>query len=451
MSPELAVFGTPWHWLAHGLGVGQQPEGFDPARAVRVLSISDSVNRRFESDSHRFVDALVRAIVSHCEVPLTAAPSSLMEALLRLRGPYDHARACALLIESLAKIRLPSPDEARLEAQWAAALKSVTAVSAASDSERYRNLHLLVNLFLAAGQAGWTNTLSSQSAHRAYQTAWRLVDSIKQPFYRTRAAAILVTVLSLLGRHDVLQHDGQDRVADLIELNAAEFQRVPSYRFDGVHFDRDFRLFPLLLSLSAIAVSNRFDCLHCYGDWLSTAAHEIRALNASSRASQSLFWVSAMRNLGMLSTYVRDPRSFVHETIQIYLENTDGQRPDDYLRCTYLVHLARQLGCPDLISHRIWEIVAKSVTDIIGSDLYRENPYASGFMIVAYALSTTNAREPGPKPGMDLTEAVFRIEHEPAAVATQLPRLGFSLVDAALRLRKAESAETSLFEAVHFG
>jgi len=207
-------------------------------------------------------------------------------------------------------------------------------------------------------------------------------------------------------------------------------------------------LFPLLLTLTSFGAVNRHDCLRRQGDWLSRAAHEVRALAPASRASQSLFWVSALRTLGVFSAYVRDPPSFLLEIIDGYLKDTDGRRGDDYLRCTYLIHLARQLGCTDLVPQRIWQILAESVTNVIGSDLYRNNSYASGFMIVAYALSVMNAGErQNWTHNVDLEEAVFRIEDDPRMVAAQLPRLGFSLVDAAMRLRKPKPQDTQSFEA----
>jgi hypothetical protein len=235
MPRELAVFGTPWHWLAHGLGLGQGPEGFDAARAARLLSISDTVSRRFASDSHRFVDELVRVIISHCEAPLAGAPPSLAERLVGLRDPHDHARACALLIESLAKAGLLPPDDRALQAQWAGALRRAASSPATSDAERYRDLHLVVSLLLAAGQAGWTAVLDSPTADQACLAACRLADSIEQPFYRARGTAILATVLGLLGKERMLRHDGRDRLDDLLGVIAAEFRSVPSRPSDGVH------------------------------------------------------------------------------------------------------------------------------------------------------------------------------------------------------------------------
>jgi hypothetical protein len=448
MSHEESVLGTPWHWLVHGLGIGQSPQGFDVGRAAHVLAVSDVVNRRFASDSHRFVDLLVRTIVSHCEEPLSTAPRSLTERLAGLRPPCDHARACALLIESLAKCGLIPPEDHGLQAHWAASLRRISTMLATTDAERYRNLHLLVGLLHAAGQAGWTTALNSPAAMRASRAAWNLADSTEQPFYRARGAAVLIAVLGALGQEQMLWHDGQDRVAGLIGLLDQEFQRVPTRPPDGVHEGRDYRLFPLLLTLAAVGETGRVDCLSLHRNWLPLSAEEMLAVSAASRASQSLFWVSALQNLAAFSHLRARSGLIPADTVGGYLKATDGRRADDYLRCTYLIHLANRLGRPDLLPQRIWGILMQSLTDVVGSGLHRENSYASGFMIVAYALSAMNAGGPDPTPAIDLAEVALRIEDDPAALEVQLPRLGFSLVDAALRLRKPKSKGTRPFEAV---
>jgi hypothetical protein len=449
MSRELSLFSTPWHHLVHGLGLGQLPEGFDAARAERVLALSAAIDARFNDPAHHFVDALVRTLVASAG-PERAEASSLTARLAGLEDPCEHARACALLIDATVKAELFASGDRALQAHWATAVRRIAGMTVTSDGERYRNLHLLVALFLAAGQAGWAGALAAPSTKRAYLTASRLADSIVQPFYRGRAAAILATALGVLGAAEVLQREGRDRLAELMGLLASEFERFPAYPPDGVHVGRDYRLFPLLLAMTAIGVTDRFDCLHRRRDWLALATHEVRALTTSSRASQVLFYASALRNLGLFERYVPEPAALLLDAAESYLANTDGRRADDYLRCTYLVHLARQLGCTALLPDRVWQILAHAVAQVIGSGAHRENPYASGSMIVAYALSAIDERRAAAL-GVDLIAAVGRIEDEPGTRAVQLPRLGYALVDAALRLRPADAGDTPLYEAVRIG
>ena len=451
MSHELALFGTPWHQLVHGIGLGQNPKGFDTRRAAQLTTVSNCVSRRFPSVWSRFVNELVHVIVSYCEASTEVTSPVLMERLAALQHPCDHARACALVMECLAKTGLSVPSGNALQAHWTVALQEVAMLPASSDADRYRNLHHLVSLLLAGAQSGWIKALGSLTAIRACQRAWDLVEAIQQPFYRTRGAAILLTVLGLLPEGNLLRQNEQDHLADLMDAIGAEFARDNRMPFDGVHQGRDYQVFPLLLALTTISVNERVDFPSRHRDWLPFADQQIKALRSESRASQTLFWVLALRNLGEVSTYIDDPASFLQQTIDHYFASTDGNRPDDCLRCTYLVHLARELGYADLVPDRVWEIVAGSVMHTIGSERYRDNPYASGIMLVSYALSAFAAGEPGCVDNIDLAKAVLRIVDRPATVVAQLPRLGFAMVDAALCLRDAGSGDTPLFKSMRLG
>jgi hypothetical protein len=259
---------------------------------------------------------------------------------------------------------------------------------------------------------------------------WQLAAHIADSFYRGRAEAILLTVAGLL-RLDVA-----DRLDGLLALIAGEFERVAARPSDGVHEGRDYRLFPLLLALTSSAVLGRTEELRRRRDWLALAAHELRALDPASRASQALFWVAALRDLGLIARYLPAPAAFVRETIDRYLVDTDGERDVDYLRCTYLIHLAHQLGCPEAIHPRLWQILGRALAQLPGSARRRENPYASGFMVVAYAWSASESGDDAP--ALDLERALHCIDEDAASVALHLPRLDFALMDAALRLRPGD-------------
>jgi hypothetical protein len=53
-----------------------------------------------------------------------------------------------------------------------------------------------------------------------------------------------------------------------------------------------------------------------------------RRAHPASRASQSLFWVSALRSLGVFSSHVPDPAAFLAETVDGYLEQSRFLRND---------------------------------------------------------------------------------------------------------------------------
>jgi hypothetical protein len=465
---ELCVFSTPWHWMVHGLGLGQRPTGFDVDQAHRLSVLNRALLRRFRDPFQVFVHELTKAIQTHCEAPPSdpgkpgaargiqydvqrdnddKARMHLVRKLAYIEDPSAHARACALLVDSFLKLSftldLSRSADAVLRESVATALHRLTLIPASSERARYEKLHLLAGLFLAAGRAGWGDLITvpwgpARTEPHGLAAAWHLLGSLSDPFYRARGAAILFTVLGLVGLGADASRDGGDALRALLDLLDTEFQRAPERPSDGVHEGRDYRLFPLSLTLIAVSVLGRRDALHYKRDWLDLAATEIERLTPASRASQALFYIAALRSLGVLETYVPAPAAWLGEVTDAYLGATDGQRADDDLRCTYLVHLAEQLGCSAALPPRVGEILAGSVARIGRSEPEHAHPYASGFMTLAYALSTLKAGGPATAPWMariDLAKVAGRIEADPRRTALHLPRLNMALIDAALRLR----------------
>lgn len=467
---ELCVFSTPWHWVVHGLGLGQRPTGFDVEQAERVSALNRALLRRFRDPFQVFVHELVKTLQAHCEAsaggldpwksaahgPLDdarrdaedKARTQLVRRITYIEDPIAHARACALLVESFHTLSLtldPSRTaDALLRESVATASYRLTMTPAASEEARYERLHLLAGLFLAAGRAGWGDLMAapSRTEPQGLAAAWRLLGSLSDPFYRGRGAAIFLTILGLVDPGAATSAEVEEGLRSLLNLLDAEFQRAPERASDGVHEGRDYRFFPLSLALIAMSVLGRRDLLHYKRDWLDLAGAEIERLTPASRASQALFYVAALRSLDALETHVPAPAAWFGRVTEAYLGATDGRRVDDYLRCTYLVHLAEQLGLGAAVPPRIGEILAGSVARIGRSESPRTNPYDSGFMTLAYALSTLRAGGPATAPWTrptDLARAVGRIEADPHGTALHLPRLNMALIDAALRLRSPVS------------
>lgn len=401
---ELIWFGTPWHWVVHGLGLGLSPRGFDSARATRLLAVSEALGRRFDDCFHGLVSALLRLILAFRK------ESRLCDRLAWFPDPLEHARACTLVVDVLIALELPHDS---LRRSLDAALARLSALPAESDRERYEIAHLIGKLLLTLGRSHW---LDSPHVTPAIASAFRLLDGIESFFHRSRAAAILLTILGAIGKSSAARKP----LANQLRLLDRAFAQQPNDRPDGVHVGLDYRLFPLLLTLTAAGALGGGD----YLGWVEIARAELARLTARSRASQTLFYVSTLRSLGLFERYVPDPLALLRDTAERYLDHTDGCQADDYLRATYLVHLSRQLGCAEALSPRVSQILADSVATIPGSTRFRENPYASGYLVIAYVLSTD--RE------LDLAAAVATVADDSPI---QRARLGLALVDAALNLR----------------
>lgn len=448
VSHELSVFATPWHWFVHGLGMGQNRGGFDAARAARIRELARTVTDHRAGRFPAFVAELVNTIVAACDPadggePGRAASARLAERLAGLNDARDHARACAAAIESLVKLGRMPPGDHALRRELAAARDRIAALPAPTDQARYGNLQLLVNLVVAGAQAGWPEALGPAQLAAAAQ----LVAPIADFFYHARGLALWQTVVGIVEpRARAAAGDALGQLLDQLDLQVDLQLQRPT---DGVHDGRDYLVFPLLLTLAALGPIRRLDLLDRRRRWLSVADAELAALSPRAQASQALFYVALLRNVGALAREVPDPAALVHATAARYLAATDGRQLDDYLRCTYLVHLARQLGCPAALPDRIGDILAASPTQLDAAGPFRATPYGSPLMLAAYLLSALHAR-PWPAVhalcAVDLA-SVIRCAPPRSDDAVNLPRLGLALIDAALCLASPSCRDTALFAA----
>jgi hypothetical protein len=173
-------------------------------------------------------------------------------------------------------------------------------------------------------------------------------------------------------------------------------------------------------------------------DWVKQSVSLFHSLSPASQASQISFFIHALNNLGVLDAHVPDAIAFFTRCMEAYLESTDGARVDDYLRCTYLIHLAYQLGRPDLVHPRLLSIFWDSVAQTPGSERYLKSTYGSSYMVAAYALSAFERLDRldvlfGER--FNLPNAIALFKDDPAIAAIHSPRTAFALIDLALQMR----------------
>lgn len=452
LSLELRLFSTPWHWFVHGLGLGQRWTGFHRERAARIRALARAVVRRYGGGFQAFVAELVEVILTSAEPADRDGGdrevcARLGERIAGLGDPRERARACAVAVESLVKLdRLPprdQPYEHGLRGQLARSLKQVAALRAPGDRARYGDLHLLANLVLAAGQAGWADLLRP-----SYLDAGaRLLGAIDELFYHVRGAAIWQSVVAIIDRR--ARGDAREALRQLLDRLDVQLERPCERPCDGVHEDRDYLAFPLFLTLGAVGAVGCLELLDYKRRWLEVAAAVLESLSPRARASQELFFVALLRNVGTEASQVGDPPALVRATAERYLAATDGRQLDDYLRCTYLVHLARQLGCSAALPARIDQILAESRAQLGTAGPFRATPYGSPLMWVAYVLSALHAGDWNGEHHLRTSALTAIIDSGRARSddAVTLPRLGLALIDAALCLGRPSGRDTALFTA----
>jgi hypothetical protein len=435
VAPDRSVFSTPWHWFVHGLGMGQNRTGFDAARAARIRTLASTVARHRAGRFPKFVAHLVDVIVAACDPAdggesCDAVAARLAEQIATLGDPREHARAVAAATESLVMLGRMPPGDHALRRELGHARNSITALPASSDHARYGNLHLLANVVVAGAQAGWPEALGQAQLDAAVH----LLGPIDDFFYHGRALALWQTVVGVLEPR--ARDSAGDALRQLLDQLDLQLQRRSDRPGDGMHEGRDYVVFPLLLTLAALGPVRRLDLLHQRRRWLDVAAAELFALSPRARASQTLFYIAMLRSLGALPHEVPDPAGLVRATAAQYLAATDGRQVDDYLRSTYLVHLAHQLGCAAVLPDRIGVILADSPTQLDVAGPFRDTPYGSPLLLVGYVLSALHT---GSWPAghalytLDLA-SVVRSSSPRSDDAVNLPRLGLGLIDAALCL-----------------
>ena len=458
LTNERRIFATPWHWYVHGLGLGQETTDFDPEKGTRLLEISLVLEQKTQSTYHKFTNHLLHGIVAKCEalssgVSLTEQKvnEQFTKAIELLpNNSWEYARACALLTETLVKLGLLESYRKKVHYHLSKALTEVSQLKPATQKLRYEQLQLFANLLLAAGQAEFTDllTLRQNNGDTYGDKALQVATTISDVFYLGRGSAIIFSVLGIIGQGETVYSGQHNHLQKLLDIFDSEIRNLSSRDSDGVHQGVDYYIFPLSLILNAIAVLGCHDYLTYKRDWISQSCSLFQVLASTSQASQITFLLSALDNLGALNCLIPDVTDFFYQSMAGYLNSTDGSQVDDYLRCTYLINLAYQLGIPDRIHPRIWSILLNNMARLLGSESYVESTYGSSYMMTAYAISAFDRigrLDVLFEEKIGLPNAIRYFKDAPQVTAIHSPRTAFALIETALRMRPIESGDTPLF------
>ena len=460
MLNERRIFATPWHWCVHGLGIGQETSGFDASKSAQIVAISQALTQAISGNYFQFIDHLLRGIVNICHEKALknegfrhVAYEQFARAITRLEllqnDPWQYSRACALLTESLVKLELHKSYRDILIWHLSKALEKLSKLNPTTDKLRYEKLQLFSNLFLAVGQAEFSDLWALESDGSSYiDLALDVAMNIDDLFYRGRGSAIIFTVIAIIGDEDCLD-SCKNHLQALLEAFDFELRNLSARGSDGVHEGTDFFIFPLSLILNAIAVLNCPEYLTYKRDWAKQAVSLFYSLSPASQTSQITFLISALDNLGLLNIYFPKVDTLFRQCMDKYLQSTDGMGIDDYLRCTYLIHLAYQLKLLPCLHPRIYLILSGSLARALDGKLYQESSYGSSYMVAAYTLSAfdrSNRLNLLPNEPINLPQTISRFENNSHAITTYAPRIGFALIETALGMRPLDTLDTHLFQ-----
>jgi len=447
---ESTCFRTPWHWYIHGLGLGQYAGHYDPCSAECLLQASRALHNIKDSPLHGFTHKLLYRILTQggkASVGVRAGETSVEAvtdiASFRLEGnPAHYIQMATLLVSCLDKAGMLEDSLPGARRHLALAFATAEQLPEQDDRARYEKLQLMSRLFMAATHIHCTQLIHGEGGEGTsyVRSALQLAGRIENRFLKGRGTAIMLTAIGLAGAVDYAGADVETLVTDVLTDLDHQIQNPQTYRDDGVHSGLDYQVFPLSLMLNALPALGLEHFVGFRRNWLDTAVDLFDRLSPDSRASQVLFLVSALDGLGQRERYFPDKKDLLVQCVDDYLADTNGTRPDDYLRCTYLVHLAVQLESVESLNPRIQEILSGTLMRRLqrgGKDGGARNKYQSDTMLAAYSLSAfarLGQLETLFGSRALLPELIGRLEPDSDEFRCDSPKLCLALIDAALRL-----------------
>ena len=447
---ESAYFRTPWHWYIHGLGLGQNAGSYESGSADCLLQASRALRNISDSPLHGFTHKLLCQILEQGEkAPVGAltgeSPVGAATDIALFRpgeNPAHYIQMSALFVSCLVRAGMLEEYLPNARRHLALAFATAEQLPERDDRARYEKLQLMSRLFMAATHIQSTRLILGKGrGEESYlQSALQLAGSIGNRFLKGRGTAVVLTTIGLAGIAEQAGPYIETLLTAVLTDLDHQIQNPQTYRDDGVHSGLDYLVFPLSLILNALPALGLERFVEYRRNWLDTAVSIFDRLSPDSRASQVLFLVSALESLGKLEVYFPHREELVAQCVGDYLASTNGLRPDDYLRCTYLVHLTVQLGKVAELNPQVLDVLSNTlIRRLQGGDRDGgvRNKYQSDTILAAYSLSAF-AR-------LGQLEALFGSRALLPKLIGQLvpdgdefrcdsPKLCFALIDAALRL-----------------
>jgi hypothetical protein len=194
-------------------------------------------------------------------------------------------------------------------------------------------------------------------------------------------------LLTVLGVHcPPVGEDSANRLRQLFEVLDARLGELCTRAPDAVHDGVDYAMFAVCLTLTAAGALKRKDLIFHRRDWGHEAARLCERMTPRSRASQGLFYVSALISLGLQEETSEFVVQLTRRAIEEYVATACGDRLDDYLRCTYLAHWARLTGQAEHLAP-VWRVLRRFVDSDHASSLHSGGTYSSGPMVASYLLT----------------------------------------------------------------
>lgn len=456
LSEESRIIATPWSRMVRGIGLGQNPVGYE-STADRL--ITRSINLLYakvgEADSYtNFSFVLVNAILSVVRSGLKKGYNNfdifkVITAFRKIENPYFRAIAGTIILDSIAKLNINNHMENIINDLACEILKAVDEIQpdAIHDENQgrhgdYERVSAYTAVFFSFRRIGISHLLNHDGRDRVLE-ALSSLKNVPTPFFCGRGGSMLIASIALIGREDAIEDNyiveyifgGMDRVE--------ESQLYPAFPSPmSIAF---IKIYPLLTMLNAISTLNKSELYLQLGrDRLEEADILMNKLSPVECTHMALYYVMGLMNLGLLDKHLPDINSFVEKVVGYWSDINPGS---DYflsgIAYAYIVQLAYFTGRADLISDNMIDRMVGAFRDLESTSENRANrPYPFSYALNVLAELGLGEVFHTPHPAYDNQEPYdWVIEHLSDGGREESGRLymlNHALISWALRLREPE-------------
>jgi hypothetical protein len=473
LGNEARMIATPWSRLVRGIGLGQHPVDFDARAAERIRTAFTLIDARVSDANayHRF-SRLMAGLALDVADPGTSLDRTeterrlhdVLDAVRSVEDPYWRVMAGCILLDSVAKLglglSLVSNEQVDVPAEILATADQIEP-NRIQDENRgshgdYERLSASTAILLAHGQLGIKDRLVAGPRNFVVE-GLALLERIPGPFFRGRGGSMLLSAVSLLGFEDYSLDGGRDHLREVLDyLDRADELGMPP-AFPQPMTEAFGRIYPLLTTLNAVAMTGRDEYLTHGRDRLAEARDLFGAITPAERTHMGLYYVIALHNLSRVHDQLPSLDHFVETIVGTWRTIDPG---DNFflngIAYPYMIQTAMVTGRTDLVTDEMLDRVIDSYPDLQGNDIDRTNrPYPFGYLVNVLGELDAVDRLFEPRDryhGRSAFEWVAaHLSPDAAEEGSRLHILDHALIGYALRQRGREAAEPDVFRNFRFG
>ncbi|MTD55804.1 hypothetical protein [Amycolatopsis pithecellobii] len=469
LSNESRMISAPWSRMIRGIGLGQYPIEFAPAVAGHIRRTFDQLAAKVSPSNaytlfcRDLTDFVLTVADPARQDDVAPAVGPLLQAARAERNPYYRAMAGSLVMDSFAKLGLDVSllvnDERDFPAEVLGMLDEIAPDQIADENQGrhgdYERLSASSTVFLAIGQLGLKDRLVTPDRNHVIE-GLNLLENIPAPYFRGRAGAMFLSVVTLLGFDEYIFDGERDYMKEVLHYmtRADELKIYPSFPQElPVAWAK---VYPLLTMLNAIAMSGRTEYLNDPIDWLAEAKVLLEQVPWDDRVHMSQYYIVALHNLGRLQEELPDLDGYLAQVAAVLdLVDPGGNFFPNGIAYPYIIEVAMITGRMHLIPD---EALTRMVDAFPGYDR-TEADHANSAFPVSYVLNVLGEIdaadlifEPRAQYGGSsaLAWVVDHMSEGAKEEGTRLYMINHALVSYALRMRGAGAPETELFRNFRF-